>query len=192
MNSPSTLRSRRNNGQTTWTYNQGIILSGLSKLYKHTGNASFLHAAETLLDSVLASPLVNSSILVETCDPSRTCDQDQWMFKGVFFGHLAYVFADIVESPELEPRTKRHLIHKYCKFVYANAQAVWDVARGSDGKIGNWWAEPPGEQDLGQFGVEATGSGVAAILCEVVMHRLLRSLLPSSIPSCRPSRHRNR
>jgi len=103
---------RRNNGQTTWTYNQGIVLSGLSKLYSYTGNTSFLHAAQHLLDSVLASPLVNSSILVESCDPSRTCDEDQWMFKGVFFEHLMYFMNDIVMLRHSDLSTKRRVVRK--------------------------------------------------------------------------------
>lgn len=94
-----TLTDGRNNRQTTWTYNQGIILSGLSKLYKYTGETTLLTAAMNLIDSVLSSPLVPSDngILVESRDPSGTCNQDQWMFKGIFFQHLGYFLCDIAE-----------------------------------------------------------------------------------------------
>jgi predicted alpha-1,6-mannanase (GH76 family) len=179
---------RRNNGQTTWTYNQGIVLSGLSKLYSYTGNTSFLHAAQHLLDSVLASPLVDSSILVESCDPSRTCDEDQWMFKGVFFEHLMYFMKDIVVSRHSDLSTKRRVVRKYGKFIHANAQAVWNIARDpSNGTIGNWWAGPPAEQVNRQFGVETTGSGVAAIYCDVLVEHLLQALAPEhdDIPNCK-------
>jgi len=63
-----------------WTYNQGIILLGLSKLYKHTSNIYLLLiAAMNLIHSVITSPMVPSSndILVESRDLSGTCDQDQ-------------------------------------------------------------------------------------------------------------------
>lgn len=156
------------------------MLSGLSKLYNYTGDASFLQAAENLIDSVLVSPLVNSSVLVESCDPSLTCDEDQWMFKGVFMKHLGYFLADIVESPLMDLCSKHRLVRKYDEFIQANAQAVWDVARAPDGKIGNWWTAPPGDQSQLQFSVETTGSGVAALWGAVHVDQLLQSLAPCS------------
>jgi hypothetical protein len=99
---------------------------------------------------------------VESCDPTLTCDHDQWMFKGVFFEHLGYFLADIVGSCDLNLSTT--LVQKYSKFIYANAQAVWDISTGSNGQVGNWWAGSPGHQ---QFSVETTGSGVAAVCCAV-------------------------
>ena len=42
----------------TWTYNQGIILSGLSGLFKFTGDDELIVIAQKLIDSVLASYLV--------------------------------------------------------------------------------------------------------------------------------------
>src|SRR5271170_5936698 len=157
---------RRNNGQTTWTYSQGIVLSGLSKLYKYTGDEALIKAAQNLLGAVLASPLVTSSgILVESCDPSGTCNQDQWMFKGVFFEHLGYFLEDISTLKELSVATKNVILQKYSNFVHANANAVWE-GRGSDGKVGNWWAAPAGNQNQ-QTSVESHGSGVAAVCCAV-------------------------
>src|SRR5213083_1933036 len=115
----------------TWTYNQGIILSGLSGLYKYTGDKELIVSAQNLIDSVLASYLVpsKSGILVESCDPFRTCNQDQWMFKGIFFQHLAYFLEDLVGLEEISVSAKKALIQKYSCFIQANACAVWDVAR---------------------------------------------------------------
>ena len=90
----------RNNGEMTWTYNQGIILSGLSKLYILTADPSLLTSALNLIDAVLSSPhLVPSGngILIEEGDPTGSCNQDQWMFKGIFFRHLGYFLGDIAE-----------------------------------------------------------------------------------------------
>jgi predicted alpha-1,6-mannanase (GH76 family) len=102
----------RNNGQTTWTYNQGIILSGLSKLYKHTGDPSLLTSAMNLIDAVISSPLLvpsNNGILVESRDPTGTCDQDQWMFKGIFFQHLGYFLWDI-SNMQVSPSLSNYLL----------------------------------------------------------------------------------
>src|SRR5579859_3651551 len=129
----------------TWTYNQGIILSGLSGLYKFTGDESLIKAAQKLIDSVLLSYLVptEAGVLVESCDPFRTCNQDQWMFKGIFFQHLGYFLEDMAMLEEVSIATKTRLVEKYQKFIQANACSVWDIARQKDGKIGNWWDGPP-------------------------------------------------
>ena len=165
----------RNNGQMTWTYNQGIILSGLSGLYKFTGDEQLIIAGQNLIDSVLESYLVPSpsGILVESCDPFRTCDQDQWMFKGIFFQHLGYFLQDLTEVGQLSVTTRRGILEKYIGFIQTNACAVWDIARQKDGKIGNWWDGPPGEEIGRQVSVETHGSGISAILCAVRVGHLL-------------------
>ena len=163
----------------TWTYNQGIVLSGLSGLYKHTEDYGLFEAAQNLIDSVLDSlELVpeDSGILVESCDPTRKCDQDQWMFKGVFFEHLGYFLADITALDRLQLSTKKELLRNYSNFVKANANGVWEVARAENGKVGNWWAGPPRDQFKRQVSVETHGSGVAAVCCAVRLDYLSESL----------------
>jgi hypothetical protein len=137
-------------------------------------------AAESLIDAVLTSPLVpsDSGVLVESRDPSGMCNQDQWMFKGVFFGHLSYFLRDMVAFPELHSSTKRALLRKYSQFIYANASAVWNDARGMDGKISSWWAIPRGENAPRQMSVETLGSGLSAVSCAVLVDTLLESLEP--------------
>ena len=148
MSTSSSDCNVRNNRDMTWTYNQGILLSGLSGLYKFTGDEQLIVTAENLVDSVLASYLVpnETGVLVESCDPFRTCNQDQWMFKGIFFQHLGYFLQDIAGMEELTVLTKKGLVTKYSNFIRANACAVWDIARQKDGKIGNWWDGPAGDE----------------------------------------------
>ena len=145
-------------------------------MYKYTGDQEVFKAAENLIDSVIASPLVDhSGILTETCDPTGTCNQDQWMFKGIFFGHLGYLLADICGLNNLDVASKKQLLQKYSNFVHANAVAVWDVARAQDGRVGAWWAAPVGSQ-VQKYSVETLGSGIAAVLCSVRLDQLLHSL----------------
>lgn len=40
-----------NNGQTAWTYNQGVVLGGLTELYRATGDAGLLDSARTLANA---------------------------------------------------------------------------------------------------------------------------------------------
>ena len=162
-------------GDMTWTYNQGILLSGLSGLYKFTGDDQLIVTAEKLVDSVIASYLVpnENGVLVESCDPFRTCNQDQWMFKGIYFQHLGYFLEDLARLEELNISTRKGLVQKYSNFIQANACAVWDVARQKDGKIGNWWDGPAGEEIRRQVSVETHGSGIGAVLCAVRIGALL-------------------
>lgn len=64
--------------QTTWTYNQGVIASGLAALYSIKGDPSLLDQAEITLDATI-SHLSSNNILKESCDDatSSTCDADQ-------------------------------------------------------------------------------------------------------------------
>lgn len=69
-----------NNGQTTWTYNQGVIASGLGALAVATGNTALLDQAEITLDATIQS-LTTNDILKESCDDALSggsvCDADQ-------------------------------------------------------------------------------------------------------------------
>ena len=55
-----------NNGQTTWTYNQGVILGGLTDLYKITGTNSYLSEAEAIAGATI------STLVYEAGYPRRT------------------------------------------------------------------------------------------------------------------------
>jgi len=94
----------RNNGRTTWSYNQGVVLGGLAELSRATGNASLLQRANTLHD------------------PSEPhCSGDTVQFNGIFMRNL-------VELNRASPH------EDYGHFDTVNAAAVWDKARkGSEG-----------------------------------------------------------
>ena len=44
-----------NNGDTTWTYNQGVILGGLAALHELTGDEAYLRQGEAIADAALRS-----------------------------------------------------------------------------------------------------------------------------------------
>ena len=81
FNDGLTTATCANNGQTTWTYNQGVIASGLAALYVARGSTdtSLLDQAEITLDATISYLTVNN-ILKESCDDaagSVTCNHDQ-------------------------------------------------------------------------------------------------------------------
>lgn len=71
-----------NNGETTWTYNQGVVLGGLVELYKANGNMSLLTEATTIAEAAIDGLSVNG-ILHESCEDD-SCGADGSQFKGQF------------------------------------------------------------------------------------------------------------
>ena len=132
--SPSLTSSCANNGQTTWTYNQGVIASGLAQLAVATGDSSLFDQAEITLDAAIRLKTTNG-ILKETCDsatPTSTCDNDQAMFKGIWMKHLQFYL-------DWAPADR---VAKYQAFIGAQESAVVHYATGAGWAVGNVWYAP--------------------------------------------------
>lgn len=84
-----------------YTYNQGVVLSGLRGLWLATGSQDYLNDGHDLIAKVLYAtgwPQTSSTtwaglgrggVLEDACDSHATCSQDGQSFKGIFFHHLA-------------------------------------------------------------------------------------------------------
>jgi len=116
-----------NNGQTTWTYNQGVVLAGLTELYKITGNTAYLTQAESIANAVIANMVDGNGTLVEPCGTG--CNGDQVQFKGIFMQYL-FVLYDETHIPA------------YYDFLAKNAQAIWNDDRNGSNQLGNLWDGP--------------------------------------------------
>jgi predicted alpha-1,6-mannanase (GH76 family) len=116
-----------NNGKTTWTYNQGVILGGLVDLYKVTGNAAYLTQAETLATAA-TSTLVDNGVLQEPCEPTGCGGGDTPQFKGIFIRNLAYLY---------------DVDHKaaWYTFMYNCAHSAWFNDNSGD-DLGLKWTGP--------------------------------------------------
>jgi predicted alpha-1,6-mannanase (GH76 family) len=121
-----------NNGGTTWTYNQGVILGGLAALYQITGDRDFLRQGEVVADAALGGLTDSGGILAEPCEPSG-CDGDQTQFKGIFVRNLRE-FLSVHDSVHDKPA--------YREFIVANADSVWNNARNDADQFGLRWAGP--------------------------------------------------
>ncbi len=120
-----------NNGGTTWTYNQGVILLGLAVLADATGDPAYLRRAEGIADAALGALTSGRGILTEPCEsggPGR-CDGDQTQFKGIFARCLHELWL-------------RDGHPAYRGFLLANAGSAWEHARNDAGQFGLRWAGP--------------------------------------------------
>ena len=122
----------QNNGQTTWTYNQGLALSGLGRLAAAApgGNATLLAAALRLQTAATTLLTTAGGILAEPC--GNSCDNDQHIFKGVWARHAAYLAAVQPSAQALS-----------APFLDAQAQALLANASCATGGFGNLWQGPP-------------------------------------------------
>jgi predicted alpha-1,6-mannanase (GH76 family) len=127
----------RNNGKPTYTYNQGVVLGGLSGLYEISGDASYLRAGEKIADAAithLTSPPTAAvpGILIEPGEEDMAGSRsrgDGSQFKGIFVRNL-YDFARHSERPA------------YREFILRNADSIWRNSRNSKGQFGMRWAGP--------------------------------------------------
>ncbi|KAJ7837127.1 Six-hairpin glycosidase-like protein [Mycena leptocephala] len=126
----------RNNEQTTWTYNQGVIASGLSALYAVTKDISLLTEAEITLDATIKLMTTNN-ILRESCDNAASggsvCNQDQQIFKGIWTKSVQY-YLDRANDPA---RTA-----KYSAFLGSQSSGVFHFGKSAAGDIGSVWYAP--------------------------------------------------
>lgn len=134
-----------NNGRTTWTYNQGVILGAAVDLYRLTGSRQYLRVATGIANAAMTALSGPGDILHEPCEPvlSRTivwsavlqgCGADAPQFKGIFIWYLT-VLAQTAPSP------------RYVDFVVGNAVSIWNRSRDPRGEFGLIWSGPVDRAD---------------------------------------------
>ena len=74
------------NHQTTWTYNQGVILVGLALLHNATGDESALDMALSIANATITTLVDKNGVLTE---PTSELGMDGQSFKGIFVRNLA-------------------------------------------------------------------------------------------------------
>jgi predicted alpha-1,6-mannanase (GH76 family) len=125
----------QNNGGTTWTYNQGVILGGLAALFEITGDRGYLTQGESIASVALSRLTIpgllgSPGILAEPCEAAAAgCNEDQAQFKGTFVRYL-YDFWLQSRQPD------------YSAFILANAGSVWAHNKNAADQFGLRWAGP--------------------------------------------------
>jgi predicted alpha-1,6-mannanase (GH76 family) len=114
-----------NNGRTTWTYNQGVILSGLVELYNADKDPTLLPQAESIANAAMIA-LAKNGILTE---PGTLSGGDLPQFKGIFMRNLAELNA-VAPDPQ------------YKTFADANAKSIVTSDQGPNWEFGGVWQGP--------------------------------------------------
>ena len=119
----------RNNGQTVWTYNQGLGIGGLLEAWRATGDTRYLTGARRLADAGTTSPVLTAGgVLTESCDTgTRTCDDNQKQFKGVFARYLT----DLAQATGAAT---------YQQFGRRQSDSIWSTDRDPLNRVGQRWA----------------------------------------------------
>jgi predicted alpha-1,6-mannanase (GH76 family) len=138
-----------NNHLTTWSYNQGVVLGGLSDLYKQTHDQSLLSEAGAIAMATLLNPALTDAhgILHDPCEPN--CGGDGTQFKGIFVRNLA-----LLNKVDPSPRYKEYML--------ANADSIWTGMRPPEYGIGTIWAAP-----FGRINASTQSSGDDALVSAV-------------------------
>ncbi|KAI9924769.1 hypothetical protein ASPWEDRAFT_155286 [Aspergillus wentii DTO 134E9] len=150
-----------------YTYNQGVILSGLRGLWLATASYDYLRDGHELVEKVIRatgwadqssrewSGLGRGGVLEEACDSAGTCTQDGHTFKGIFFNHLAefcrairpqeerfLAYANLTSESEWKIVYDLHQsrCRGYRPWIQHNAEAAL-VTLDNDGKFGAWWGQ---------------------------------------------------
>jgi predicted alpha-1,6-mannanase (GH76 family) len=129
-----------NNGGPAWTYNQGVIIGGLTVLHEITGDRAYLGQAEAIAAAALRDLTVPPGILAEPGERAGAGrDGDQPQFKGIFIRNLYELYR---RSPRAE----------YRDFILANATSLWRNARNRRDQVGLVWSGPFDRADAARQG----------------------------------------
>ena len=119
----------RTNGETTWTYNQGVLLGGLVALARGTGDDRYLERARELADASTTSETLNvDGVLTEPCEQSG-CDVDAPSYKGIYVRNLGELNRALEDHP-------------YSEYLIEQASIANDHNRTQDNEYGLHWAGP--------------------------------------------------
>ena len=119
--------SCQNNGKTVWSYNQGVILGGLTALAKDTKDNSLLQPAQSIAQAAISNLTDANGILHDACEPN--CGQDGPQFKGIFTRNLAILDR---AAPQ----------QQYVTFLETNAGSIWNNDLAPNDEFGLVWSGP--------------------------------------------------
>lgn len=138
-----------NNGKTTWSYNQGVILGGLVELNIAAPKTHYLQLAHRIAYAALDTLSDKDGVIHDECEPE--CGADGTQFKGVFMRGLRRL-------NEVAPR------RRYQESIRKNAESIWRYDRGRNGVLSVLWSGPwvrPGNASTHSSAMDALVAAVS-------------------------------
>lgn len=147
--------------EMVYTYNQGVLLSGLRGLWEATGDSSYLHDGYGYIATTINatgwnarntsewSGLGRGGVMEDYCDAAANCTQDAQIFKGAYFQHFDAFCERLPTSTPLVANLTYLASHSlatmhaekcasYLPWLRHNAQAALSTRNASQ-IIGGWW-----------------------------------------------------
>jgi predicted alpha-1,6-mannanase (GH76 family) len=113
----------KNDGKTTYTYNQGVILAGLSELARAKGDGALITHANTIALAAM-SKLSENGILTEPVN--GPLDEQGSQFKGAFVRGLSTL-------------NENERQQSFTDFLMKNAESAWRQEKVDGGVIVDRW-----------------------------------------------------
>ena len=116
--------------KAVWTYNQGVVLTGLVNLHSLTGEKQYLESAHSLAKAAIVNMVSENGILKEiNCEPND-CNSDAEQFKGIFMRHLRVL-------DEYSPK------REYSQFMNENVTSILNNSMNNGNRLpGVSWSLP--------------------------------------------------
>ncbi|KAK5711665.1 hypothetical protein LTR17_018300 [Elasticomyces elasticus] len=150
--------------EQVYTYNQGVMLSGLRGLWEATGETSYLHDGYGYIKATMNATgwkapshssggpwagLGRNGIMEDYCDAPANCSQDNQIFKGIYFHHLGLFCEPLPTKQPLVAgltytapfgvgATHSSNCASYISWIEHNARAALGT-RNTTGIMGGWW-----------------------------------------------------
>ncbi|WP_254063381.1 glycoside hydrolase family 76 protein [Rhodanobacter sp. L36] len=161
-----------NNGQTVWSYNQGMAIGAGLELWRATRDPTILKTVRRLADAAIGTNgLVSNGVLTESCDAlDQTCDDNGKQFKGIFMRY----WTDLVDTTN--DRT-------YRSFLDTQANTIWNDDRDAAGRLGTRWSGATSDDHPNVFDWRTEASAMSALLGEVPLWTPQESLADTLSPA---------
>jgi predicted alpha-1,6-mannanase (GH76 family) len=162
----------QSNGQTVWSYNQGLAIGAGLELWRATHDPSVLRTARRLADAAITAPeLVSNGILTESCDAlDQTCDDNGKQFKGIFMRYMMDA-ADTTNDPH------------YVAFVQKQATSIWTNDRDAADKLGERWSGQDGAEHPNVRDWRTQASALSSLIATVPRPAPQQSLSATMSPA---------
>ncbi|KAJ6648380.1 Mannan endo-1,6-alpha-mannosidase DCW1 [Pseudolycoriella hygida] len=164
----------KNNGQVTWSYNQGVIIGGLVELFKGTADQNYINEAKSIADAVIRSTSLNpNGVLFDYgCEQGNgDCGNDGPSFKGIFNRNLGELDRVLEGRP-------------YLSWLVAQTDSIYHYSRNSLDQYGVHWKGPFDRADAArqQSALDAFNAAFVSTNIRNSSHKIVKGILSICSP----------